>query len=142
MQGLNNKVKAIHGYIFIISCGVIFGALIETLYQERAVFASSIIMGIFFGITHRVNCALHDEPIYTKALISTFLITGIELIIGFIANRIFSLHLWDFSDSMIHLFGQICPREMLIRFIFAYPIIYLSKFADRLSVGITGEADG
>lgn len=140
MQGLKNK--GIHGYIFIISCGVIIGALIESLYQERAVFASSIIMGIFFGIAHGVNCALHDEPIYTRALISTFFITGTELIIGVIANRILSLHLWDVSDSMIHLFGQICLRDVFNRFIFAFPIIYLSKFADRLSVSITGEADG
>ncbi len=135
MQGLNQlKNNGIHGYIFMISCGVLFGAFIELLYHERVLFAASIIMGIFFAIIHRINRALTDEPIYTKALISTFAITAVELAFGVITNRVMHLHLWDFSDSLFHVLGQICPREAFVRFMIAFPVIYLSKFADKIPI--------
>ncbi len=135
MRGLNKlKNNGVHGYVFMISCGVIFGALLELLYHERVIFAASIIMGIYFAIIHKINRALTDEPIYTKALISTFAITAVELALGVITNRVMHLHLWDFSDSFFHLLGQICPRESIIRFIIAFPVIYLSKTADKIPI--------
>lgn len=135
MQGLNNlKNNGVHGYIFMASCGVLFGALIEVLYQERVIFAASIIMGIYFAIIHKMNRALSDEPIFTKALVSTFAITAVELVFGFVTNRVMHLHLWDFSDSLFHFLGQICPHESIVRFIIAFPVIYLSKFTDKIPI--------
>jgi uncharacterized membrane protein len=136
MQGLNRYNNGIHGYVLTVSCGVIFGALIEALYPERVMFAASVIMGIYFAVIHKINRALSDEPIYTRALISTIAITAIELGLGIITNRVLHLHLWDFSDSLFHVLGQICPRESVIRFIIAFPVIYLSKFADRIPITV------
>ena len=118
----------------MVSCGVLFGAFLEVLYHERVIFAASIIMGIYFAVIHKLNRTLKDEPTYTVALISTFAITAIELIFGVITNRVMHLHLWDFSDSMFHVLGQICPRESIIRFVIALPVIYLSKFADMIPI--------
>ncbi len=135
MQGLNRiKNNGIHGYIFISACGVLFGAFIELLYSERVMFAASLIMGIYFAIIHRINRAISDEPIYGRALVSTIVITVIELGFGIITNRVMHLHLWDFSDSYFHLLGQICPREAFIRFMIAFPVIYLSKLADLIPI--------
>ncbi len=135
MQGLTTlRNNGIHGYVFMISCGILFGAFLELLYHERVIFAASIIMGIYFGVIHRINRALTDEPIYTKALISTFAITAVELGFGVITNRVMHLRLWDFSDSLFHVLGQICMRECFIRFMIALPVIYLSKFADRIPI--------
>lgn len=141
MQGLNKYDNGIHGYVFMVSCGVIFGALIETLYLQRVIFAASVIMGIYFAVIHKINRALNDEPIFTRALISSIAITAIELGIGVITNRVMHLHLWDFSDSLFHVLGQICPRESIIRFVIAFPVIYLSKFADRIPITL-GETNG
>lgn len=135
MQGLNKYGdNGIHGYVFMISCGVVFGALLEGLLHERVIFASSLIMGIFFATIHRVNRILNDEPLITKALLSAFAITAVELGFGIVMNKILHLHLWDFSDSVFHLLGQICPRESLIRFIIAFPALYLSSFTDTLPI--------
>ena len=135
MQGLNKlKNNGVHGYVFMISCGVIFGAFLELLYHERVIFAASIIMGIYFAIIHKINRALTDEPIYTRALLSTFAITAVELALGIVTNRVMHLHLWDFSDSLFHVLGQICPRESIIRFMIAFPVIYLSKTADKIPI--------
>ncbi len=144
MQGLNKyRNNGIHGYIFMVSCGVLFGAFIEALYHERVIFAASVIMGIYFALIHKINRALKDEPIYTSALISTFTITAVELGIGVITNRVMRLHLWDFSDSLFHVLGQICMRECFIRFVIAFPVIYLSKFADRIPLyGQRGQTNG
>ncbi|MBQ7779315.1 MAG: hypothetical protein IJ404_02370 [Clostridia bacterium] len=135
MQGLKIlRNNGIHGYIFMISCGILFGAFIELLYHERVIFAASVIMCIYFAIIHKINRALTDEPIYTKALISTFAISAVELGFGIITNRVMHLHLWDFSDSLFHVLGQICIRESFIRFMIAFPVIYLSKIADRIPI--------
>ncbi|MBQ8254355.1 MAG: hypothetical protein IJY94_02495 [Clostridia bacterium] len=145
MQGLNKfRDNGIHGYIFMTSCGILFGAFIEALYHERVIFAASVIMGVYFFMIHRINRALKDEPIYTRALISTFAITAVELVFGIITNRVMHLHFWDFSDSLFHVLGQICPRESFIRFVIAFPVIYLSKFADRIPIRALsiGETNG
>lgn len=145
MQGLNiYKDNGIHGYIFMISCGVLFGAFIEALYHERVIFAASVIMGIYFALIHRINRSLNEEPKYTRALISTFAITAVELVFGVITNRVMHLHLWDFSDSLFHVLGQICIREIFIRFLIALPVIYLSRFADKIPIRAanTGETHG
>ncbi len=143
MQGLNKlRNNGIHGYVFMISCGILFGAFIELLYHERVIFAASVIMGIYFAIIHKINRALTDEPIYTKALISTFAITAVELGFGVITNRVMHLHLWDFSDSLFHVLGQICMRECFIRFMIALPVIFLSKFADKIPIKRGRISDG
>ena len=143
MQGLNNlKNNGVHGYVFMISCGVIFGAFLELLYHERVIFAASIIMGIYFAIIHKINRALTDEPIYTRALLSTFAITAVELALGIVTNRVMHLHLWDFSDSYFHVLGQICPRESIIRFMIAFPVIYLSITADKIPLQLEQETNG
>ncbi len=145
MQGLNKyRNNGIHGYVFMVSCGVLFGALIEALYHERVIFAASIIMGIHFAVIHKLERTLKNEPTYTVALISTFAITAIELILGIITNRIMHLHFWDFSDSLFHVLGQICLRESFIRFVIAFPVIYLSKFADSFPIREvkTGDTNG
>ena len=143
MQGLNKlKNNGVHGYVFMISCGVIFGAFLELLYHERVIFAASIIMGIYFAIIHKINRALTYEPIYTRALISTFAITAVELALGIVTNRVMHLHLWDFSDSLFHVLGQICPRESIIRFMIAFPVIYLSKTADKIPLQLEQETNG
>lgn len=143
MQGLNKlENNGFHGYVFMMSCGVLFGALSEHLYHERVIFAASIVMGIYFAMIHKINRAIGSEPIFTKCLISTFAITAFELAVGIIANRILRLHLWDFSDSLFHVLGQICPREFIIRFITAFPTIYLSKFADKIPLRSERTANG
>ena len=143
MQGLTKlRNNGIHGYVFMISCGILFGAFIELLYRERVIFAASVIMGIYFAVIHRINRALTDEPIYTKALISTFAITAVELGSGIITNRVMHLHLWDFSDSLFHVLGQICMRECFIRFMIALPVIFLSKFADKIPIKRVRISDG
>ncbi len=143
MQGLNKyENNGFHGYVFMASCGVLFGALIEALYPERVMFIASLIMGIYFVIIHKINRAIEGEPIYTKALISTFAIAAVELAVGIITNRVLHLHLWDFSDSYFHLLGQICPRESIIRLIIAFPVIYLSKFADIIPLLTGGAPNG
>ena len=135
MQGLKKlNGNGIHGYIFMISCGIVFGALTEAFLHERVMFASSLIMGILFGAVHRITRALPDEPLLTKALLATAFITAVELGFGIISNKILHLHLWDFSDSTFHLLGQICPRECLFRFIIALPAIFFSRYADKLPI--------
>jgi uncharacterized membrane protein len=135
MQGLKKiQNNGIHGYVFMISFGIVFGALTETLLHERVMFASSVITGIMFAAVHRINRSLDQEPLITKALLSTAFITVFELCFGIVMNEILHLHLWDFSDSTFHLLGQICPRECFFRFLTAIPAIFLSKYADVIPI--------
>ena len=142
MQGLNKyKDNGIHGYVLMISCGVIFGALTEGLYHERVMLASSIITGLYFAVIHRINRSLKGETLLIKALMSSIAITALELIIGIVANKIFHLHLWDFSDSLFHLLGQICPRESIIRFLTAIPALYLSSYFETIPIKTNTKGD-
>ncbi len=121
----------IRSYILMFSTGTVIGAFFELFLTERAVIASAVTMGVFWVVIHRINHVVGEESIFTKALLAMFAITAFELIGGVIINRIMHLDMWNFSDRSMHVLGQICPSECVLRFITAIPIIYISTFIDR-----------
>lgn len=123
MSGLKNNIppNIIRCYIMIFSFGAVVFPLIEILYRNHTHFTMSILGGICGIIIYRVNTALKYESLFTKAILSSILITIAEFISGIFLNIILKLNVWDYSLLPFNLLGQICPRFSFIWFLLALP---------------------
>ena len=93
--------------LFII--GGIGYMLIELLFRGRThitmFFAGGLSLLMFFIIEEKFKAS----PLLLKAFLASLSVTFIELIFGILFNLIFDMKVWDYSDRMFNLFGQICP---------------------------------
>lgn len=68
---------------------------------------------------------LHEtmQPIgrLKRCLIGCGMITGLELLIGWIINCKMGMCVWDYSGVPLNLWGQICPRYSALWFLLCVP---------------------
>lgn len=115
--------------LFII--GGIGYMLIELLFRGRThitmFFAGGLSLLMFFIIEEKFKAS----PLLLKAFLASLSVTFIELIFGILFNLIFDMKVWDYSDRMFNLFGQICPLFSLAWAGLALIILPLVKRADE-----------
>ena len=49
---------------------------------------------------------------------------------GIVVNRILKWNVWDYSDRILNVIGQICPRFAMYWFLLNLPLIPLFRFLD------------
>ena len=64
-----------------------------------------------------------EMPLVSQMVISSGIITSLELIFGILLNMIFKLHVWDYSMLPYNLFGQISLIFSVAWFFLALPAI-------------------
>jgi len=63
--------------------------------------------------------------IVVKVLVYFATTTGLELFSGIVAQRLFRVHLWDYSDERFHYKGHICLKFSLYWIVLAFAFEYL-----------------
>ncbi len=56
-----------------------------------------------------------------KCAIGALLITSVEFLVGCVVNKILDLGVWDYSDRLWNIMGQVCPLFTFIWFIICIP---------------------
>ena len=132
MSGLKNNIPSnkIRCYIMVFSIGAAIYPLLEILFRNRTHFTMSILGGICGIIIYRVNTTLKNENLFTKALLSSILITLAEFISGIFLNILLKLNVWDYSLLPFNLLGQICPHFSFVWFLLALPVHRLCDIID------------
>jgi uncharacterized membrane protein len=72
--------------------------------------------------------------LYKRGVLSTAVITGIELITGFIVNRKLKLKVWDYSKLPLNFKGQICIGYSVLWYILSLPVIGLCRLLSKKAV--------
>ncbi len=113
--------------IFIIGGSAYY--LIEILYDGSSHYSMAIVGGLSFLIGGLLNEKTSKLSVKKQALIITIVILALEYITGCIVNKRLGLNVWDYSDMLCNLHGQICLRFALIWFfIFSPLIIWLDDY--------------
>ena len=93
--------------LFLIGGFVYF--LIEIGYRGYSHWTMFILGGICFIALGSINNILEWEtPLITQALIGGVIITALEYITGYIVNIKLQWDVWDYSDTLFNIQGQIC----------------------------------
>lgn len=118
--------------IFIIG-GLGYGAL-ELLWRGYTHISMVITGGIcLLGI--RLICNYFKNlSLFNKALLSAFLITAIEAVVGFIVNVKLCLNVWDYSKLPFNMSGQICLLFSFFWFLLSFILILFIEFLSKKEV--------
>ena len=102
-------IRKIKRYSIFFIIGAIGYAGIEIIWRGYTHWTMALAGGICFIIFSIVAEGFSESNILTRAILCAIGITLVELVFGFIFNRLLGMGIWDYSDMPFNLFGQICP---------------------------------
>ena len=121
--------------LFIIGGGIYIG--IELLYRGYTHWTMFILGGLCFVVIGLLNEKLcWETPLITQSLIGTAIITFLEYITGYIVNIKLGWNIWDYSNMLFNINGQVCLIFSFVWFFIAAVAIVID---DYLRYWIFGE---
>ncbi len=131
--------KAVEEKSLLFSIGAVSYGLIEVVWRGRTHPSMLLAGGICFCGMDLINRKLKNaHPIY-KCVLSSGLITSVELVFGCIFNIILKQNVWDYRNIPFNLFGQVCLLYSVLWGLLSIIAVPLSgKLGDilRLKLGI------
>ena len=94
-------------YLIIFLVGGIGYGAIEVAFRGYTHWSMLITGGSAFLSLYLIQTTFPNTSIFIKALFGMVVITLLELSVGIIVNRVFSLGVWDYSNLPYNLLGQI-----------------------------------
>lgn len=102
-------LKTLGEYLFLFGVGGVIYALIEILFRGYTHWTMVILGGICFIAVGLINEILSwDTPLILQGVIGGIIITILEFITGCIVNIHLGWNVWDYSDMLFNIQGQIC----------------------------------
>lgn len=95
-------------YMLLFLLGGFSYCIIEILSRGYSHISMLIAGGLCFVLIGNLNRKRKDLSLVSQMFLSTFIITGIELVTGLIVNVWLELEVWDYSDLPYNFMGQIC----------------------------------
>ncbi len=136
-------------YITLFAIYCFLGWTLEVIYRSitcRKFINAGFLFGPFipiYGMGAFLTLALHElmlhQPVIIQFVVFGLAITLMEYLVGFLAEKIFKLKLWDYSETRFNLHGRVCLHFSIfwtvLVFVFAlwiHPFIYqrLSLFPE------------
>lgn len=112
-------------YLFLFLIGGFTYFYLEILYRGFSHFSMILCAGIAFILCGFLNQFTHFQPsILTQMILSTFIITSLEFITGYIVNIRLHWNVWDYSGLPYNFHGQICLAYSLIWLILSLVCIF------------------
>lgn len=84
--------------------------------------------GICFVLVGIINEVTPKIPLLQQMILSAAIITAIEFVSGCILNIWLGLNIWDYSDEVGNVLGQICPSHTLYWFLLSLVGIVLDDY--------------
>ena len=117
----------------IFSIGSFIYPILEILWRGRSHYSMAIAGGLSLMLIDiicvRKLCKL---PIIAKAILSSGIITIVELITGITVNIAFKMNVWDYSDLPFNVLGQICLPFSIIWVLISFPAMWICRTSDRM----------
>ncbi|HHX54860.1 MAG TPA: hypothetical protein GX705_00735 [Clostridiales bacterium] len=115
-----------------INLGVFGGVAyygLENIWRGYSHWTMVIVGGLCFLVIGLLNeFYTWDMALLSQMLISTLIITSVELIAGLIVNKWLGLNVWDYSDMPYNFLGQICLVYSNLWFLISLPVILLDDY--------------
>lgn len=109
-------MRSFNNYLLVAMIGGFGYCFIEILWRGRThysmFFAGAIVLTSFYYIN-----STYQISFFMKCVIGMIIITSIELVFGIVFNIILKEHVWDYSNTPLNLFGQICLPFSLLWFV-------------------------
>lgn len=124
MQFKYSYLKSI--FLFFIG-GFLYG-IVEMLFKGSTHISMIIAGGLSFILIGKLNEGSHNPSVLGMMVISSLIITVIELITGLIVNLWLHLNVWDYSDLPYNFLGQICLLFSICWFFLSFVAIVVNDY--------------
>lgn len=107
---------------------IIFGIsyfMLEILYRGHSHWTMILLGGLVSVLIGLINEITPKMKMWVQMLLGTVMVTVLEFIFGYILNIKLGLGIWDYSNIMFNVMGQICLPFSFLWFILSYFIIIL-----------------
>jgi len=119
-------MKHLCKHLFLFITGGCLYYLIEIIWRGYSDISMLVLGGICFVIIGLINERYSWEmPLILQMLLSSAFVTLAELMAGIVLNIWLDLNIWDYSDSPLNLYGQICLSYSLLWFVLSLGAIVL-----------------
>lgn len=124
----NSVLFAFGGYIYL---------LIELAWRGKTHPSMFFVGGLCFWLIGLINEVFpKDTPLFAQMGIASVLVSAVELVTGCVLNLWLGLHVWDYRNMPLNLFGQACIPYMALWFLLSY---FAIRFDDWLRWRLFGE---
>lgn len=121
--------QALYKYLFLFLIGGFTYFYIEILFRGYSHFSMIICGGFAFILCGSINQLFsRNISLLSQMILSTLIITGLELITGYIVNIKLNWNVWDYSHLPYNLDGQICLAYSLIWLLLSPLCIFMDDF--------------
>lgn len=118
-------------YVVLFLFGGISYFLIEIFWRGYSHIGMLILGGLCFVLIGSINgyyFKYKKRPILLQLIMSSLIITILELIFGLILNIWLGLDIWDYSNLDYNFMGQICLKYSIKWIFLSLPIIILYDY--------------
>lgn len=122
-------------YSLLFLLGGFSYCFIEILARGYSHISMLIAGGLCFVLIGNLNRKRKDMSLVGQMFLSTFIITGIELVTGLIVNVWLGLDVWNYSDMPYNFMGQICLLYSNIWFFLSIVGILLDDYTRYFLMG-------
>ena len=126
---MSKILKILGKYAFLFGIGGFVYALIEILFRGYTDWTMVIFGGVCFIAIGLINEFLSwDTPLIVQGVIGSVIITTLEYITGCIVNIHLGWNVWDYSDVLFNVRGQICLEFSILWIFISFVAIIVDDY--------------
>ena len=122
-------------YLILLLVGGTAYYYIEILARGFSHWTMFIVGGICFILIGIINEITPKMSLLKQMLLSAVIITVVEFIAGCILNIWLEMNIWDYTDEIGNIFGQICPKHTCYWFLLSSVGIVLDDYIRHFLFG-------
>lgn len=111
--------------------GAVGYSLLEILWRGYTHWTMGITGGLCLSTLYRISGAVERWRTGARCALGSAIITGYELVVGWLVNLKLGWDVWDYSGLPFHFRGQICLLYSTIWFLLSMPIFWLCYLLKR-----------
>ena len=124
--GKENIKKLFNSKVIVFGVGAFLYGGIEVAFRGYTHWSMFLTGGIIFYSLYLMFGYIGKGKILLKCIMGCVIITTGEFLVGCIVNLLFGMDVWDYSDQMLNIFGQICLLFSLGWFFLSIPASFIA----------------
>lgn len=135
------RVFTMHREAFLFVTGSWAYPAIEMLWRGKTHGSMALAGGVCLCLIDYVCCGkLADKSVLRRCAAGAGIITGVELGLGLVLNRLLGFEIWDYSDVPFNLLGQVCLPYSCLWLGLSLPAMALCQLVRRYEQGRIGNS--
>lgn len=124
---MKTSFRIVKEYGIVWCVGAVLYSIIEILFRGYTHWTMTITGGVCLMCLYANEKNNLQAKLWKRCLAGSVIITTVEFLVGCIVNIHLGWDVWDYSDRMFNILGQICPLFSVLWLLLCIPGAYLCR---------------